>query len=529
MSLSNSRRRLLGLIVSVALLWLATGLLFAVTKNESVSRAEASSGSAAPRASTLTCRLGYAVVRNPISTYNNTLLLEMRGGLYLNYGASPSPAEPLGMEYVQMIRVHQAKNGAAYDSPYVVPYTYTVSPDWSALPGIVQSKPGALWLISNEPDRRDWNDGGTVGKQDETVPELYARAYYELHNLIKAADPTARVGAGGGLIEGTPLRIEYLNRMWNTYLSTYGTTMPMDVFSMHEFILPEDPNPLNAGAGYPAGLNPGDPGLPANRMYFLTAVGVPGSESYRVLDMNWFAEDIGRIRSWMAGKNLREVPLLISERGALPDWINPDAQVSAFMNSTFNYLLNQTDPSIGNPLDGNRLVQSSIWFSLDDDRRDSEGYLYWGGHLINSTAQTRDPLGVTWYNYVQTLPDSLPDLQPARVWQSSVPLAITDTVNATVIVDVINTGNIGTGGSFSVTLRDGSNNVVGTQTMPAVSGCALMRRRAVFTLPLAPGLYTFTAQVNSTGAIPESDTSNNSLSGTILVATQYTFLPFISR
>ena len=47
-------------------------------------------------------------------------------------------------------------------------------------------------------------------------------AYHELYTLIKGADPTARL-AIGGVIQATPLRLEYLTKVWNEYRAAVRT------------------------------------------------------------------------------------------------------------------------------------------------------------------------------------------------------------------------------------------------------------------------------------------------------------------
>lgn len=507
----------LGVLGLAILIWVSQP-----ARAERVSMPSAAAVVAAPRQQTLSCRFGYAIVLNPISQISTTVLTALRGGVYSDYQASANPAQPLGIEHFQLVRIHQNKTGPYYDSPYVIPYTYTVWPSFSTIAVYAQSNPGALWLISNEPDRRDWRySNGSTGSQDETVPELFAQAYHEISTVIKSADPTARVAAGGGLIEGTPLRIEYLNRMWNAYIAKYGAPMQPDAWHLHEFILPESSNPLDAGAGVPSGID-----APTGRWFDMLA------QSSWIVSPTIFMQDIIAYRTWLASVGQRTKPLIISERGVMPDWINDDVSASYFLTTTFDFLLNYADPQIGNPIDGNRLVQSSIWFSLDDDRRDSEGYLYWGGHLINSTTQTLDPLGLTWYNYVQNnVPASQPDLVPVRIWQSQIPVVQPgSTATVTVVVDVSNIGNIGTGIPFSVTLKNSDNVEIGSQTLPALNGCALMQKQAIFSIPsLAPGAYQITVQVNPTGSVIESNYANNALAGTVIVASTQIFLPIILR
>ena len=116
------------------------------------------------------------------------------------------------------------------------------------LPSFVASRPGLLWAIGNEIERRDWDTGG----QDEILPELYAQAYHEVYTTIKRADSTAQV-ANGSMVAATPLRLQYLERVWNAYTAAYGQPMPVDVWNLHIFILPEQLG--GWGAGIPAGLS----------------------------------------------------------------------------------------------------------------------------------------------------------------------------------------------------------------------------------------------------------------------------------
>src|SRR5439155_13213677 len=54
----------------------------------------------------------------------------------------------------------------------------------------------------------------------------------------KAHDPSAQV-ANAGLVQVTPGRLQYLELMWNAYRALYATAMPVDVWNMHIYVLPE--------------------------------------------------------------------------------------------------------------------------------------------------------------------------------------------------------------------------------------------------------------------------------------------------
>ncbi len=93
----------------------------------------------------------------------------------------------------------------------------------------VLANPGATWLIGNEPDSP---------VQDNLLPELYARAYHHLYTLIKSYDATARIGAGG-IVQPTPLRFQYLDRVLAAYRAYYHQTLPADLWNIHSYILRE--------------------------------------------------------------------------------------------------------------------------------------------------------------------------------------------------------------------------------------------------------------------------------------------------
>ncbi len=77
----------------------------------------------------------------------------------------------------------------------------------------------------------------------------------------------------------------------------------------------------------------------------------------------------------------RNKPLIISEYGVLftEDRGFTVDRVNDYMTNTFRYLLYATDPDIGYPADGNRLVQRWLWFSLNSPP------WKWNGSLFDYT------------------------------------------------------------------------------------------------------------------------------------------------
>lgn len=311
----------------------------------------------------LSWRLGFNAIYPPT---NYPEIESLKAGLYLDFLVRSNPARPNGMEYLQTVRVHQKLSCGAWHHysrivcPYAVPYDYIFRPSRSEIIAAAQANPGSLWLIGNEMDRRDWCGSWSGGQcvhsdgQDEMVPELYAKAYHDLYHLIKEADPTARV-AIGGVIQATPLRLQYLSIVWDTYQDLYGQPMPVDVWNVHNFILREKRN------SYGADIPPGLPGDPQEGEY----VDVPDRETH--LNMDIFDSQIRAFRQWMKDRGQQDKPLIVSEYGVLykHDGMGDPLVVQDFMLSTFDYFLNTKDCELGYPADDCRLVQRWIWWCLD--------------------------------------------------------------------------------------------------------------------------------------------------------------------
>ncbi len=362
-------------------------------------------------------RFGVGRVRRPISNYDSYGLTTLRLGWYTDWTATYNAPQPDAMEYLPTVRLKQWKQ---YDDltwtlwcmtcSYVSPYTYTVSPGRSVIQSIAAARPGMTWIIGNEIERIDWPNGGY---QDEILPEVYAVAYHELYTLVKTADPTAQI-AIGGVIQATPLRLLYLQRVWTAYQNDYGTAMPVDVWNVHGFVLQEYSclqTGICAGADIPAG--------------FTASEGITYTTGDYNKNFSTVWNNIVALRQWMASIGQRNKPLYITEYGVLlpPDYTGysyPEVRDS-FMYPSFNAFLNQTDSNIGFASDGNRLVQRWNWYSLDDDNGfwdQGTYYQYFNGNLFYSglggNPQGMSPLGTYWLQYVGALPSGGKPYAPQR-------------------------------------------------------------------------------------------------------------------
>jgi hypothetical protein len=338
--------------------------------------------------------VGVAPHKGTIENYD---VSQLGAGWYVDWGVKLDPPEPSGMEYAQMVRLHQLtecwpeRTPDRSLCPYVEPYTYTltnrspVDPERPVSRGdlvsVAQANPGSLWLIGNEMDRRDWPGGG----QDEMLPELYAQAYHELHQLIKGADPGAQI-AIGGVVQPTPLRLEYLDRVLDEYQSRYHVMIPVDVWNIHNMILREASCEAYPESCYGAEI---PPGIDASEGELRTWADAN--------DVGAFKEQIRAFRQWMKAKGEQDKPLIISEYSVLygEGYFSED-QVVDYLYATFDYLTEAVSTTVGYPADDYGLVQRWAWYSLNDD--EFGGYPSYHHLFDPQTGEIMD-LGIAYATY----------------------------------------------------------------------------------------------------------------------------------
>ncbi len=358
---------------------------------------------AAQQPMTVARRVGFGLTSSSLAAYTDVVTLN--AGWYLDWRVRSAPPRPAGLAYVQMIRVHQKLAcGEWYHSdrnlcPYAEPLDYVFRPGRAAIEAAAEANPGSLWLIGNEMDRVDWayckewnNDHCDVvayNGQDEILPETYAVAYHELYTLIKRVDPTAQI-AIGGVIQPTPLRLAYLSAIWDHYQATYSTTMPVDVWNVHNFIIQEKAR--SWGADIPPGIE-----------------GTEGTEGLYVdqpsshINMHIFAEQIRAFRMWMKERGQQNKPLIVSEYGALyhnslmglPD---TPVYVQRFMTNSFEYFATAKDEELGYPADEYRLVQQWNWYSLDDTWGNFNPY----SRLFNPETKELTDTGILFREWIES-------------------------------------------------------------------------------------------------------------------------------
>jgi len=295
-------------------------------------------------------RLGVSL---PTWQGNPDTLRALQAGWVMDWDARGSVAYGGAVDYAQTVRMGGGR----------------LSLDAGTMTAIAAARPGSTWLISNEPDVR-W--------QDNVTPDVYARLYHEAYQAIKAGDPSAVVAAGG-ISEPTELRLKYLDRVLQEYQNAFGEPLPSDAWHIHNYMLREERD--SWGVDIPPGLSENTGVL----------YGIDDSANLAL-----FKSQIVQFRGWMADRGYRGQPLLISEFGIpMPaDYGFPPDVVETFLRETWRYFLTATDPALGDPNDGGRLVQRWCWFSIEFPH-------YPTGDLLDSEANRWTALGYAWLAMVK--------------------------------------------------------------------------------------------------------------------------------
>ena len=389
------------------IVWALAGAMIAVAAN-CVSTAPV----AAQDDSNLLCRLGVNVFHQRPATFD---LPALRAGWYVDGWAWTTATRPNGIEYVLTIQLEGDDAGG-----------YAILPEEPYLATALAAHPGATWIIGNEPDRRHY--------QNDILPELYATAYHELYAWIKERDAAARVFAGA-IVQPSPLRLEYLDRVLATYAAQFGAPLPADGWAIHNHILNErscdyyQDSTLCWGADIPPGLDAID------------GMVIDQSEHD---DLAIFEEQIRRFRAWMAANGYRALPLYVSEYGILLPERNgfPPDTVISFMDATFDFLLTATEPETGSPSDGNRLVQRSAWYAALS-RPPFNGSLFASTSLTDSMAPpfVISELGAAYQAYAAVLTTTSDVALLDFAVTPALPPAVSAPVTVTLAATVTNRGH----------------------------------------------------------------------------------------
>ena len=446
-------------------------------------------------------RLGVNVMTNYGKAVDDYDVAQLHAGWYVDYAIQLAPAKPAGLAYVQTL---------------LPSLHYPIRPD--VLGPYVDDNPGAVWVVGNEPDR-DLQDGLT--------PDAYAVFYHDLRAFIKGRDPSAQI-AIAGLVQPTPIRLRYLDAALAAYKQRYGERFPVDIWTMHGFILNEELD--GWGAGIPVGLE---------------AYAYEGMR-YTVRDhgrMDLFQQQIIEFRKWMASRGYRDKPLIISEYGILlPDLYGyTDPVVGNFMAESFHFMQTAADPATGYPRDGNRLVQSWAWYSLNDHKYDVQTGIGFNGNLFDHDSGQITPVGNRFAAYTAPLVDMHSNVAiTAAAFEPSMPITAGITSAVTVTAAIFNGGNLAAEGVRLHVYRGDPDQggVLVAQSPPAAvsSHCtAELRLSAAFAVrDWGPGVYPLTLVVQVQNPQQEKTLEDNRVETSVWIlregqTLERTHIPFLAR
>lgn len=520
------------------------------------------------------CRYGVGYV--PDFSGSLAWVPTLDAGWYINFGAQTWGTQVDSATFAPVLRLRQDRGPNGERLP-----TYTFNPPLAyqyrgengqlrdGMGKLVASNRGHFWIVGNEVDVN--ND-----VQDNTFPEVYARAYHEAYHYIKAVDPTAKV-AVAGLSMMTPGRLQYLTIVWDTYRNLYGTDMPVDIWNMHLYIL-EERNPdniLEYGDGKIAlGTDPalakltsyGDPQYcPA-----LGAADIPANDPRQDVhcrsehdSVRIFRDQVYGMRQWMKDRGQQNKPLIISEYGLLYPYLDGTTggqceflqdehqqcfypeRVTKYLQDTIAFMEDTKDPNLGYPGDENRLVQQWLWYSIVTEPNWSGG----SSNLIVREFESYapgDPAALTLMG--QTFQQEA----TARVGQSNLAGGVAYNVVAaaenpgnkasvTLTASFRNSGTRSIIEPVTVTFYSdpGLTQVIGSATYNpadtgAITGCTWDGRNSeqvsIRWNNLSVGTHTYWAKIDSPDSVIEtSEADNVTTAGTVTIFGNGLFVPVVSR
>ena len=517
------------------------------------------------------CRYGVGYV--PSLPASLAWIPTLDAGWYITFGAYGGGVRSASFAPVIRVRQEILAGGVRTDNFRVIPpLVYSYRDDEGVLRdglgGLISRNRGHYWLIGNEVDVNNF-------VQDNTMPQVYARAYHDVYHYIKRVDPTAKV-AIAGLSMMTPGRLQYLSIVWDAYKALYGQDMPVDIWNMHLYILeernPGGPNNEYGDGKIALGTDPALAKLSAqNNANYCPAPGAadiaandPRQDVYCRSEhdsVRIFTEQIRGMRQWMKDHGQQNKPLIISEFGLLYAYVRDahgqyyvqdehgqpfaPARVTEYLRDTISFLENTKDPSLGYPADENRLVQQWLWYSIVTGPETSGG----SSNLINwdtfQTATPGDPAVLTpmgqafqqaanasanWSNLV------------GGVAQNVVTLARQDNKGAALLTASFrNSGTMSIIAPVTVTFYadQALTQVIGStvydpNTRGAVTGCSWAGRNgehaSIMWNNLSVGTHRYWAKIDPANTILEtSDADNVTTSGTVTVRPYGTYVPLTNR
>jgi len=480
------------------------------------------------------CRYGVTLNSGGQAVYLDDLKMGWFSNFTVNFPATPLP----GIEYVPTVRMQQARDEST--GARLPDYIITGPPltdDGNGLGPIILAHPGSLWLIGNEVDRVDW--------QDDIMPQIYAKAYHDVYHFIKERDPSAQV-ANSGLVQVTPGRLQYLDIVWDTYLTLYGTPMPVDVWNMHVYILPEAK--IENGVRVPSSLAHIALGTDINLAKLESAGDVNQCSNNDVYcfaehdSLDIFAQQVIAMRQWMKKHGQQQKPLIITEYSQLYPYIPEgngcflmdelgncftEARVTQFLQESVTYLDTTKDATLGYSVDDNRLVQQWLWYTVNNPEEGSPSNLVYLNDN-NYADGTLTPMGSAYKQAAGA--ELIVNLIPE---QTTIPVVVQGTSTATLTASIMNNGSIAVSTPFTVTFYSDvalTQEIGSSLVTQTIGGCA---REAVEVSVswhgLGPGLHKFWGVIDSGNDVVGENKADNEFAGFVLVDPLQLFLPTVRR
>lgn len=476
------------------------------------------------------CRYGVASFR----AADNPYIEELNAGWGVDFVVNLGRTWPDGVVYSPIVRMKQDKDsvtGARLPS-----YTLSTPPLTDAPGGLgplIIANPGLLWLVGNEVDRYFW--------QDDIMPDIYADAYYDIYHFIKDRDPTALI-AISGLVEVTPGRLQYLDIVWDSYLEKYNTPIPVDVWNLHVYILPEiKADGSSSSAAVALGTDPALAILESGNNPALC----PQDNVYCYAehdDTSIFKDQIVAMRQWMKDRGLQNKPLILSEfsllypyDGQTPCFLMDEfggcftpTRVQKYMEDTFAILEGETDVNLGYPHDNYRLVQQWLWFAMNDLSLNTPNALVDLDPISKLPIQL-STIGMKYRDEVATS-----NFEVNLIASMASQTAVSNVTTAQISAEVRNNGDIPAGASFTVSFYSDAalTTLIDEVVVPAnLAGCSVNGQTVSVTWNgLVPDQVNyFWAKVDGGDVIAESSEADNVASGLVIVDPEQLFLPLTTR
>jgi hypothetical protein len=486
------------------------------------------------------CRYGVTAGSGQLLGFD--IVSNLGAGVYMDFSTHHNPQGPPEVEYLQMVRLHQGRalrNGTDICGPdYGFTVTHALTDAEYGLGWYVDAQPGSLWIVGNEPDRRN--------AQDDICPQQYAVAYHDVYHFIKERDSSAQV-AFAGLVEVTPARLQYLDIVWETYLEKYGTTMPVDVWTFHIYVLSEsDDGDAHIALGT-------DPNLRIPHSHICSDPDTICQAEHDDIDL--FIEQVLMMRQWMKSRGQQNKPLLLTEFGILKpynyygicpgvEWCIPEdpptcfcdenkqtfhpERVADFLEDTFDYLMTASSPTLGYPDDGYRLVQQWLWYRLATKHPEELAH----ASNVVTIDQPYDftAVGQRWHDYAASVQETM------NFYPSEVPGIVAhippgeDAVTVTLSVAIKNNGDLAPTETVTVTFYsdEGLTIPIGSATFTGLRGCArFVTVAATMWKDLGAGAHPFWVKIDSEETVAETLETDNVAQGLVLVNPRQLFLPLV--